>query len=107
MEETMCTGRDCFVAIDAAGADDTNRRLCAFHDASLHTAGVRTKDDVGMRLHKERVLHVSCRMVICKVHGTIDVPVILHFGTLGEREAQTREDIDNLVLHDGERVART
>ena len=34
------------------------------------------------------------------------MPVILHFRTVGHGEAKTREDVDNFVLHDGERVAR-
>lgn len=35
------------------------------------------------------------------------MPVVLHLGAVGKREAQAAEDVDNLVLDDSEGVART
>ena len=51
-----------------------------------------------MCLHEERVLHIAGRMVVGEVHGTIDVPVILDFGSFCEGKSQTRENINNLIL---------
>ena len=56
--------------------------------------------DVGMLLHEERVLHVASRVVFGEVHGREHVPIVFHLRPIGHRKAETREDVDNLVLHD-------
>ena len=104
MEETVGAGRDGLVAVNASGADDTDGRLLAFHHTRLHTAGVAAENDVGTAFHKEGVLHVSCGMVIGKVHAAVHVPVVFHFGTFCQSESQSAEDVHNLVLYDGQRM---
>ena len=106
MEEAVGTGADGLVAIDATRADDADGRLLFLHHACLHAGGVGTQDDVGVCLDEEGVLHIASRMVVGEVHGAIDVPVVLHLGTFGEGEAEAREDIDDLVLDDGQGMAR-
>ena len=44
-------------------------------------------------------------MVFGKVHRREHVPVVLHLGAVGQGEAHAGKDVDDLVLHDGERVA--
>ena len=46
-------------------------------------------------------------MVIGKVHTAVHVPVIFHLWTFGQREAQTTEDVHNLILDDSEGMAGT
>ena len=54
---------------------------------------------------EEGVLHVAGRVVGGKVHLGEHVQVVLHFRTVGQDKAHTREDVDNLIRHDGQRVA--
>ena len=105
VEEAVGAGRDGLVPIYSTGADDADGGLCLLHHTCLHAAGMRAEDDVGVRFHEERILHVTRRMVVGKVHAAIYVPVVFHLRSLGQREAQAAEDIHYLVLHDGERVA--
>ena len=58
-----------------------------------------------MCLDEEGVLHVAGGVVFGEVHRREHVPVVLHLGTIGQGEAHAGEDVDDLVLHDGERVA--
>ena len=57
-----------------------------------------------MALHEEGVLHVAGWMVVGEVHGREHVPVVFHFGSLGERESEAGEDVNDFVLHQAERV---
>ena len=102
----MGTGTDGLVAVDAAWADNADGRLLLLHDTCLDAARMAAKNDVWMSLDEEGVLHIAGRMVVGEVHGTVDVPVVLHLGSLGEGESQTGEDVDNLVLDNGQRMAR-
>ena len=45
-------------------------------------------------------------MVGGEVHLGEDVEVVLHLGSVGQHEAHAREDVDDFVGHDGQRVAR-
>ena len=70
---------------------------------------MRTQDDVARHvvwvdIHEEGVLHVACRVVGGEVQLRVDVEVILHLGTVGDVEAHAGEYVDDLVLHDGERM---
>ena len=67
---------------------------------------MRTEHDVRTGLYEEGVLHVPGRMVVSEVHRRIHVPVVLDFRSFGQCEAKARKDIYNLILHDGERMAR-
>ena len=46
-------------------------------------------------------------MVVGKVHAAIYMPVVFHLGSVGQGEAHTAEDIDDFVLDNRERMART
>ena len=105
MEEAVGARRDGFVAIDAAGADDADGRLLLLHHAALHAGSVGAKDDVGMALDEECVLHVTCRVVVGKVHRAKHVPVVFHLRTIGEGEAHATEDVDEFLLDEREGVA--
>ena len=105
MEEAMCTGRDGLVAVYAAGTDDTDGGLVLLHHAGLHATGVAAQDNVGVALDEEGVLHIARRMVVGKVHAAVHVPVVLHFGSFGQRESQSAEDVHNFVAYDGEGMA--
>ena len=67
---------------------------------------MRAQHDVGVLLYEEGVLHVARGMVGGEIQRREDVPVIFHLGSVGDGEAKAREDVDNFVLHDGERMAR-
>ena len=60
-----------------------------------------------MLADKEGVLHVASRMVGSKVHLCEHMQIVLYFGTVCQDKAHSREDVDNLVGHDGQRMART
>ena len=107
MEEAVCAGRDGLVAVNTTGTNHTDRRLHSLHHAALHGRGVGAQEHIGLTGHEEGVLHVASRMVVGKVHRTENVPIVLHLGTIGKREAEAREDVNNLVAHEGQGVART
>ena len=46
-------------------------------------------------------------MIGGKVHLGEDVVVVLNLRTIGQHKAHTRENVDNLVGNDGERMACT
>ena len=60
-----------------------------------------------MCFNEEGVLHIARRMVVGEVHGAVNVPVVFDLGSLGEGEAQSGEDVHDLVLDDGQRMARS
>ena len=110
MEEAMGASRDGFVAVDAARADDADGRLVRLHIVCLVVRGVRAEDDVlrhivGTGLDEEGVLHVASRMVGGEVQLGEHVQVVVDLRTFGQRESHALEDVDDLVLHDGQRVA--
>ena len=78
-----------------------------FHHAALYTRSVRAQNHIGMRLHEERVLHVTCGVIFCEIHRAEHVPVVLDFRSAGQRESHTSEDVDDFLLHQRERVTRT
>ncbi len=78
-------------AVDAAWADDADRRLALLHGADLHRAGMgaqqaRTVERV------EGVLHRPRRMRFGNIEGLEVVPVVLDFGALHAFEAHRIED---------------
>ena len=110
MEETVGTGSDGLVAVDASRADDADGRLLGLHHTGLHTRCVGAQNHVlghvvGMLRYEECVLHVAGRMVGSKVHLGEHVQVVFHLRAVGQYEAHAREDVDDLVLHDGQRMA--
>ena len=119
MEEAVGTGRDGLVAVDATGADDADGSgqlavsvVHLLHHTSLNAGSMAAQQDVlgdvvGMLRDEERVLHVAGGVVGGEVHLREHVEVVLHLGTVGQHEAHAREDVDNLVRHDGQRVACT
>ena len=93
VEEAVGAGRDSLVAVNASRADDADGRLVAFHRSHLYRTGVAAQHDVAghvllILLNEEGVLHVAGRMVGGKVQCAEHVPVIFHFRTVGNREAQ-------------------
>ena len=111
MEEAVGAGRDSLVAIHSTGADDADWRFVTLHIVRLVARGVAAQQDVlghvvRMLLQEESVLHVAGRVVGGKVEHGKHVLVVVHLGTVGEGEAHTREDVDDFVLDDSQRVAR-
>ena len=71
---------------------------------------MRTQKDVlgnivGMLTNKECILHIACGVIGSEVHLGEDVVIVLNLRTIGEHKAHARENIDNLVSDDGQRVA--
>ena len=60
-----------------------------------------------MLRHEEGVLHVAGGMVGGKVHLGEHVVVVFHLGAVGKDKAHARENVDNLIGDDGERMAGT
>ena len=106
MEEAVRASRDCLIAVHAARANHADRRLRVLHHAALYAARMGAQHDVGMLLHEERILHVACRVVFGEVHGRKHVPIVFHLRSVGHRETEAREDVDDFVFNDRERVAR-
>ena len=111
MEEAVCTGGNRLVAIDASRADDADRRLVRFHVVRLVVRRVRAQNHVlrhvvGAGLDEKRVLHVASGVVGGEVQHREHVQVVVDFRPLGQRESHALEDVDDFVLHDGERMAR-
>ena len=105
VEEAVRARRDGLVAIHTPRANHANRGRRVFHHAALHARSVRAQDHIGMRFHEESVLHVACRMIFGKVHCAKHMPVVFDLRTVGERKAHASEDVDDLLLHERERVA--
>lgn len=68
---------------------------------------MRAEHNVGMLFYEESILHVAGGMIFGKVHRREHMPVVFHFGTISHREAKAREDVDDFILHNRERVTRT
>ena len=60
-----------------------------------------------MSFDEESILHIACRVIFGEIQCREHMPVILDFRTFGNAESQTGKYIDDFVLYDGERVART
>ena len=54
---------------------------------------------------KEGVLHVACGMVGSEVHLGEHVEVVFHFWTVSQYESHAREDVDDFVGDNGQRMA--
>ena len=57
-------------------------------------------------IHKEGVLHVSCRMVWREVECLKNMPIVLHLRSLSYAKAHPLEDVTDLLLYERERVTR-
>ena len=80
--------------------DDADRRLRMFHSSCLYGRGVSAKYDVLFHIFligfdEESILHITCRMVFGKIHGSEYVQVVFYFGTVGNTEAQPMEYIND------------
>src|SRR5262252_4418623 len=93
-------------AVGAAGDDDADRRLLRQHGPDLHRRGMRAQQQpraVGLRIEKERVLHLARRMAFREIELGEIVVVGLDVGSFGDREPHVGEDRGQLVddLADG------
>ena len=110
MEECMGTITDRFIAVYTSRTDDADRRLRMFHSSCLYGRGVSAKYDVLFHIFligfdEESILHITCRMVFGKIHGSEYVQVVFYFGTVGNAEAQSMEYINNFIFYNAQRVA--
>ncbi len=60
-----------------------------------------------MLTDKEGILHIACRMIGSKVHFGEHMQIVFNLGTVGQNETHTRENVNNLVGHNGQRMACT
>ena len=107
VEDAVRAVRNGLVAEHTARADDADGRFLTLHRADLDRRGVRAQQDVGVLLDEERVLHVARGVFGREVQGREDVPVVFDLGSVGHGVAQPRKDLDDLVFHQRDRVART
>ncbi len=110
MEECVGTVADRFIAVHTSRTDNADGRLRMLHGSGLYGRSVGTKHDVLFHIFligfdEERVLHVTCGMVLGKVHGGEHVQVVFYFGAVGNAEAQPVEYINDFILYDAQRVA--
>ena len=80
-----------------------------FHSSCLYGRGVSAKYDVLFHIFligfdEESILHITCRMVFGKIHGSEYVQVVFYFGTVGNTEAQPMEYINDFILYNAQRV---
>ena len=76
------------------------------HRAGLYRRGVGAKQNIGRTLNEESILHVAGGVVFGKVQRREHMPVVLDFGTFGNRETQSAKDVANFVFYQRERVTR-
>ena len=110
MEEAVCTCCDCLIAIYSSRTDDADRRLRCLHHTGLHRTGVATKKDVlsnivWILLYEECVLHVAGWMVGGEIHLREHMQVVFCLWSISKHKSHTRENVDDLVLDDGQRMA--
>ena len=91
-----------WVAVDAARADDADRRLLGEHGARLHGRGVRAQQDVFVKI--EGVLRVAGGVVLGQVEQLKVIMVQLHLRPFDHGKAQAREDRDDLLQGRRKRV---
>ncbi len=113
MEEAVGTGADSLVAIYATWAKHTDRWLVSFHIMSLVARGMAAQEHIlgyvirVALLDEEGVLHIAGWVIGRKVEHGEHVLVVINLRTLIEGEAHTSEDVDDLILYNGERMACT
>ncbi len=113
MEETVSTGADGLVTIYATWAEHTDRWLVGLHIVSLIARSMAAEEHilgnivgVGL-LDEECILHVAGWMIGSKVEHGEYVLVVIYLWTLIEGEAHAAEDVDDLILHDGQWMTGT
>ena len=106
MEDAVRPIGDRLVAEHASGTDHADGRSLVLHRAHLNRRGVGPQQHVGILSDEEGVLHVARRMLGREIERREDVPVVLDLWPLGHGIAQPREDLDDLVLHQRNGVAR-
>ena len=84
MEEAVGAIGDSLVAIYTPWADDANRRLSAEHCTSLYRRGVGAEESVRSITHEEGILHITSRMILCKVEQREYMVIILHLRPLSD-----------------------
>jgi len=107
MEEAVGACRDGLVAVDTSRAEHADRRLVSFHIMRLIAGGMRAQHHVLGHValvlrDKEGILHVACGMVSGKIQHGEHVLVVVDLGTVVEREAHALEDVDDLILDNGQ-----
>src|SRR5262245_6635609 len=89
-------------AVGAAGDDDADRRLLRQHRPDLHRRGMRAQQQlraVGLRIEKERVLHLPRRMALREIEFGEIVIVGLDVGSFGDGKPHVGEDRGQFI-HD-------
>ena len=113
MEEAVSTCTDSLIAIYTTRAKYTDRWLVGFHIVSLVARSVAAEEDVlgdivrVALLDEEGILHVTSWVIGCKVEHGEHVLVVIYLRTMIQGEAHAREDVDNLVLDNCQRMAST
>ena len=93
-------GRVVVRAEHLARGDDLDGRLLALHDVDLSCRGAQQE----FRRQVEGILHISRRVILRRVQRREVVVVGLDLGALIDLEAHGSEDVDQLVLHLGDRM---
>ena len=94
-------------AIGAARADHADRGLLGQHGAHLHRRGVGAQQHaraVFLRIEKEGVVHLPCRMALGEIQFCKVVVVGLDVGAFGDRKTHIGEDRRQLIHHLAERM---
>ncbi|MNF81348.1 hypothetical protein D3C84_636170 [compost metagenome] len=92
-------------AVDAAGADDADRRLLRLHGAHLHRRGVGAQQHV--RVEIEGVVHCPGRVVAGNVERFEVVVVVFDLGAFGDAVANAGEELLDALQGAGNRVQAT
>ena len=88
--------------VNTARRNNADRRLALFHRADLHRRGLRAEHNIIRNI--EGILRVACRMILRDVQRLEVVVIQLNLRTLSDREAQTEENLLELVEHDVQRM---
>jgi len=89
-------------AVDAAGGDDTNGGLFAFHNANLNCGGLTSQKSTIVDV--EIVERVSCGMLLRDIQGGEIVPLVFDFWAISDIKAHSAKDFQQLVYGFGDDV---
>ena len=108
VEDRQVRGVGRLATVDAPRRDDVHGWRLRLHRSYLDRARLRAEEQFGMAgdRHVQGVLHGPRGMVLGDVQRLEVVPVVLDLRPLDDAEPQTEEHVDDLILHDRERMER-
>src|SRR5690606_13850177 len=90
--------------VDTTWGDDPDRWFLIFHHVDLHSTGLRPEDVGRVVFDVVGVGHIPGRMVFRRIERSEIVPFILYFPVFCDGKSYPRENVDDLVHDEADRV---